>query len=179
MHRLFLLALILAVALLPLATVAAAPAAPLASPSAETGAPLLRHAKYVCGMVEGHFSCRTESGEAGPAGKGAIPKITGSPSSDQPPEALPGAPGTAAPAAGAADATVCGHGMVGTPPNNCRCPENSELLGGNCVHYTATCSKGMAAEVVPQPCAGPEEKLACKMRPDGLKDCCCITYDKF
>jgi hypothetical protein len=25
---------------------------------------------------------------------------------------------------------------------------------------------------------GAEEKLACKMRQDGLKDCCCLLYDK-
>ena len=72
----------------------------------------------------------------------------------------------------------CQHGMVGTPPNDCRCPSSSELLGGNCVHYTAICHNGLAANETPQPCAGAEEKLACKLRPDGLKDCCCLTYDK-
>ena len=72
---------------------------------------------------------------------------------------------------------ACEHGMVGTPPN-CHCPKNSELLGGNCVHYTETCRIGLAADFTPQPCAGAEEKLACKMRQDGLKDCCCLTYDK-
>jgi hypothetical protein len=73
---------------------------------------------------------------------------------------------------------TCQHGMVGTPPNNCHCPKNSELLGGNCVHYSATCSKGLAADFIPQPCEGADEKLACKMRQDGFKDCCCLTYDK-
>jgi hypothetical protein len=77
----------------------------------------------------------------------------------------------------AADAT-CQHGMVGTPPNNCHCPKNSELLGGNCVHYSATCRSGLAADSIPQPCQGADEKLACKTRQDGLKDCCCLTYDK-
>ena len=72
---------------------------------------------------------------------------------------------------------ACEHGMVGTPPN-CHCPKNSELLGGNCVHYTETCRIGLAADFTPQPCAGAEEKLACKTRQDGLKDCCCLTYDK-
>lgn len=83
------------------------------------------------------------------------------------------------PPAGASEATNagCEHGMVGTPPG-CHCPKNSELLGGNCVHYTATCSNGLAADFTPQPCAGADEKLACKMRQDGLKDCCCLTYDK-
>ncbi len=79
-----------------------------------------------------------------------------------------------APAAG----QPCPHGMVGTPPNDCHCPKNSELLGGNCVHYTATCRRGLTADVNPEPCPGAEEKLACKIRPDGLKDCCCLTYDK-
>ena len=35
------------------------------------------------------------------------------------------------------DGTACQGGMVGTPPN-CSCPPSSELLGGNCVRYTAT-----------------------------------------
>ena len=74
--------------------------------------------------------------------------------------------------------TACQHGMVGTPPNNCHCPKDSEQLGGNCVHYSATCRNGLAADFTPQPCAGADEKLACKMRQDGLKDCCCLTYDK-
>jgi hypothetical protein len=83
------------------------------------------------------------------------------------------------PPAGASEATNmgCEHGMVGAPPS-CHCPKNSELLGGNCVHYTATCRTGLAADAAPQVCQGADEKLACKMRQDGLKDCCCLTYDK-
>ena len=55
------------------------------------------------------------------------------------------------PLAGTPEATNrgCQRGMVGTPPN-CHCPKNSELLGGNCVHYTATCSNGLAADAPPQ-----------------------------
>jgi len=69
--------------------------------------------------------------------------------------------------------------MVGTPPN-CHCPKNSEQLGGNCVHYTASaCSNGLASDAMPQACRGAEEKLSCSMRQDGMKDCCCVTYDKF
>jgi hypothetical protein len=69
--------------------------------------------------------------------------------------------------------------MVGTPPN-CKCPESSELLGGNCVHYTASsCSKELTADAQPQACANVEEKISCKLRDDGLKDCCCVSYDKF
>jgi hypothetical protein len=81
------------------------------------------------------------------------------------------------PAASEATNMGCQRGMVGTPPN-CHCPKNSELLGGNCVHYTATCSNGLAADAPPQVCAAADEKLACKMRQDGLKDCCCLLYDK-
>lgn len=94
--------------------------------------------------------------------------------------AVPTQSGYCEPPGGTADAAglACQHGMVGTPPNDCHCPKNSELLGGNCVHYTATCRSGLAADVTPEPCQGAEEKLACKMRQDGLKDCCCLTYDK-
>jgi len=93
--------------------------------------------------------------------------------------AVPGKYGYCEPPEGTAEAvsTGCQHGMVGMPPN-CHCPTNSELLGGNCVHYTATCHSGLAADANPQACPGAEEKLACKMRQDGLKDCCCLTYDK-
>jgi hypothetical protein len=93
--------------------------------------------------------------------------------------AVPTASGYCEPPGGTAEATStgCQHGMVGTPPN-CHCPKNSELLGGNCIHYSATCRNGLAADFTPQPCEGADEKLACKMRQDGLKDCCCLTYDK-
>ena len=57
--------------------------------------------------------------------------------------------------------TACEHGMVGTPPN-CHCPKNSELLGGNCVHYTETCRIGLAADSTPQPCAGAERSSPVK-----------------
>lgn len=87
-------------------------------------------------------------------------------------------PRTAAPAAAAAaTAGACLHGMQGTPPN-CHCPPSSELLGGNCVHYTATCKTALAADAPPQTCPKDDQRLACKTRPDGLKDCCCLTYDK-
>lgn len=74
---------------------------------------------------------------------------------------------------------ACQNGMIGTLPN-CRCPPSSELLGGNCVRYTVSaCSNSLAADALPQACRGVEEKLSCKLRDDGLKDCCCVTYDKF
>jgi hypothetical protein len=179
MHRLSLLALALALSLLPLARATAAPAAAqVARPPSAIEAALVRQAKYECGTFDGHFTCRSVPGEAGPGGKSAIPRITEPPSSGEAPAPIPGEPGATAPGAGGASATGCQHGMVGTPPD-CRCPESSELLGGNCVHYTARCTNALAAGAVPQPCPGPEEKLSCKMRQDGLKDCCCITYDKW
>jgi hypothetical protein len=94
--------------------------------------------------------------------------------------ATPGPNGYCEPPAGTAEATSmgCQRGMVGTPPN-CHCPKNSELLGGNCVHYTATmCQNELPVNVNPNPCQDLEAKLSCKMRQDGLKDCCCLTYDK-
>ena len=58
-------------------------------------------------------------------------------------------------------------------------PEEFKLLGGNCVHYTATmCQNELPVNVNPEPCQDVEAKLSCKMRQDGLKDCCCLTYDK-
>ena len=84
------------------------------------------------------------------------------------------------PAKGTAEAapSACQHGTIGTPPN-CHCPKNSEMLGGNCVHYTATmCQSELPVNVNPEPCQDVEAKLSCKMRNDGLKDCCCVTYDK-
>jgi hypothetical protein len=146
-------------------------------------------AGFECGMFDGKFSCRSSSGGA-QFGKNASPggtPVNNQATSPPPPpsgEAIaPGAPGgwstEQGTAGGTQDATACQHGMVGTPPN-CQCPKNSELLGGNCVHYTASaCSNGLAPDALPQACRGVEEKLSCKMRPDGFKDCCCVMYDKF
>jgi hypothetical protein len=92
---------------------------------------------------------------------------------------MPGPDSGQAPQSAPVDASQCQGGMVGTPPN-CKCPESSELLGGNCVHYTASsCSKELTADAQPQACANIEEKISCKLRDDGLKDCCCVTYNKF
>ena len=147
-------------------------------------------AKIVCGTFDGKFGCRNESGAGAQFGKNATPGARVGGSNDSP-EGMTGEQDATDPAAGAGNTgqgtaggtpgaadTTCQHGMVGTPPN-CGCPKNSELLGGNCVHYTATCSNGLTADALPQPCQGAEEKLACKIRQDGLKDCCCLTYDKF
>jgi hypothetical protein len=145
-------------------------------------------AMVVCGTFDGKFSCKSSLGGV-PRGKNALPGVDvdttpgseGSPEGQAMPNAMPdaGNMNQGAPYAQTPDGTVCQHGMTGTPPN-CRCPKNSELLGGNCVHYTASaCSNGLTADAMPEPCQGMEEKLSCSIRNDGLKDCCCVTYDKF
>jgi hypothetical protein len=142
-------------------------------------------AGIVCGTFDGKYACKFVPGGA-QHGKNAPPAATPEPAPDATGEqyTTPPAAGTwsteATPgrAPDAAD-SACQHGMIGTPPN-CRCPESSELLGGNCVRYTASaCSSGLASDALPQACRGVEEKLSCRMREDGLKDCCCVTYDKF
>ena len=145
-------------------------------------------AGIVCGTFDGKFSCRSDSKAGTQHGKNApaVPTATPEPAPDATGEqyTTPPAAGTwstEATPGGAPDAagSACQHGMIGTPPN-CRCPESSELLGGNCVRYTASaCSSGLASDALPQACRGVEEKLSCRMREDGLKDCCCVTYDKF
>ena len=146
-------------------------------------------AGIVCGNFDGKFTCRSDSKAGAQFGKNATP---GAPINDQDnspdvpmggQDAIPPAGGgwstEQGTAGGTPDATACQHGMVGTPPD-CQCPKNSELLGGNCVHYTASaCSNGLASDALPQACRSAEEKLSCAMRQDGLKDCCCLTYDKF
>jgi hypothetical protein len=145
-------------------------------------------AGIVCGMFDGKFSCRSESKAGAQFGKNVTPGARIE-TPDDSPEGITGGQEATPPAAGGGwnvdqgtaggTATTCQYGMVGTPPN-CRCPESSELLGGNCVHYTASaCSKGLTSDALPQTCRGAEEKLSCSMRQDGLKDCCCLTYDKF
>jgi hypothetical protein len=146
---------------------------------------LIVDAVLECGMFDGRFQCRAATSGT-PHGKSAPGAIRRSPPAASPgpstdgtmlPEAAPDS-GQAPAGAPANSAATCQNGMVGTPPN-CSCPESSELLGGNCVHYTATCKTGLAADAPPQQCPNTEQKLACKARNDGLKDCCCITYDKF
>jgi hypothetical protein len=152
-------------------------------PSSLSGSQLVLDAKIVCGTFDGKFGCRNIPGTI-ERGKNAIPGAR----INTPDEGVDNAPpaqgesGWTQPAPGETPATTetgCQKGMVGTPPD-CRCPQGSELLGGNCVHYTASaCSSGLAPDALPQACRGVEEKLSCTMRQDGLKDCCCVTYDKF
>jgi hypothetical protein len=134
-----------------------------------------------CGVFDGKFQCRPSRGGK-LFGKGASPGDAATPASPEPaPGATMPAPygGQASPQSAPVDPSQCQGGMVGTPPN-CKCPESSELLGGNCVHYTASsCTKELTADAQPQACAGIEEKVSCKLREDGLKDCCCVTYNKF
>ena len=135
---------------------------------------LIVQAKMVCGVFDGKFQCRPAPGGA-EFGKAATPGAKFPSHDDLPPPA----PGGAWPGTGTSDPNACQGGMVGTPPN-CRCPDSTEQLGGICVRYTAsTCSKGLAVNSLPEACQGVEEKISCTMRNDGLKDCCCITYDKF
>jgi len=147
--------------------------------------PAALEAAIVCGTFDGKFTCKAGPG-ATPRGKNAGPAIDTVPPADLPESSpAPSDPGGTTGNPGQWDATgtpapsgtQCGRGMIGTPPN-CQCPPNSELLGGNCVRYTAVCT-ALAANVNPAPCKSAEEKLACKMRDDGLKDCCCLTYSKF
>jgi hypothetical protein len=161
---------------------------------------------FECGTFDGKFQCRASQGGVvhgktalpgvdDPSRKGETPAATavepppGSPVGATPGEhscppgsrvlAAPNASGSyCEPPASDAAGSGCGRGMVGTPPN-CSCPQNSELLGGNCVRYTATaCSNGLAADALPQACRSVEEKVSCRIRADGLKDCCCVLYDK-
>jgi len=146
---------------------------------------LIVDAVLECGMFDGRFQCRAATGGT-PHGKSAPGAVRRPPPAESPgPWTGDTTPGGAAPEPGQAPAeapagaaATCQNGMVGTPPN-CSCPESSELLGGNCVHYTAACKNGLPADAPPPQCGRAEEKLACKARSDGLKDCCCITYDKF
>lgn len=149
------------------------------SPSSAHEREFIVEVAFECGVFDGKFQCRPARGGK-QFGKSATP---GSPEEPQgnSPEGTPPSPDGGQGAQGwTSDTTTgCRGGMVGTPPN-CQCPENSELLGGNCVRYTASaCNSGLAADALPQACRGIEEKVSCKLREDGLKDCCCVTYDKF
>ena len=126
-------------------------------------------AKIVCGNFGEGFTCKSDPGAGEQFGKNATPGTRPQAPEASPPAAVmpegtwqgqtvPGQSGQGA-AGVPADPSACQSGMVGTPPN-CRCPPNSELLGGNCVRYTASaCSNGLAADALPQSCRGVEEKL--------------------
>jgi hypothetical protein len=142
---------------------------------------LVLDAVMECGVFDGKFQCRPSRRDK-LFGKGASPggAATAPTPEPEPGAIMPGPDGGQVPQnAPPVDPSQCQGGMVGTPPN-CKCPESSELLGGNCVRYTASsCTKELTADAQPQACANIEEKVSCKLRDDGLKDCCCVTYNKF
>jgi len=130
------------------------------------------NAAFECGTYDGKFTCRNTSGGA-QRGKNAAPapgapEVT--PESTPAPEAFPSGEGQLPPGAES--------GGSGVAPGPGGCPPSSELLGGKCVRYTATCRQPVAADALMPSCAGSEEKLICKPRPDGTKECCCLVYDK-
>ena len=127
------------------------------------------NAAFECGTFDGKFSCRA-SGGAAPMGKNAPPPGTQSP---PPAETPPSGDGQLPPPPGGETG-----GGTSVTPGPAGCPPSSELLGGKCVRYYATCRQPVAADALMPSCAGSEEKLVCKPRPDGMKDCCCLVYDK-
>src|SRR5262245_32344039 len=178
----FRVAVLPALACIALLTQAHDAAAFLQAPKpAASGQGLVHDAVAECGVFDGKFQCRPATGGQ-LFGKGTSPggAATGSGSPEPAPGgAMPAPYGGQAPQSAPVDASQCQGGMVGAPPN-CKCPESSELLGGDCVHYTASsCTKELTADAPPQVCANVEEKISCKLRDDGLKDCCCVTYNKF
>lgn len=153
-------------------------------PSSPAGPHMVLKAKFVCGVFDGSFTCKREPGAVEHRG-GKIPgtqrQIPDSPAQPAP-DPVTSAPGASnvdqLPSASAGPgASTCQNGMVGTPPN-CYCPKNSELLGGRCIPYRAICQAPAPAESPIQPCTSAEEKLVCKTRQDGLRECCCMTYER-
>ncbi|HEY8277512.1 MAG TPA: hypothetical protein VIG52_11075 [Methyloceanibacter sp.] len=130
------------------------------------------NAAFECGTFDGKFSCRNTSGGV-QRGKAATPGAGEAPpaASEPAPETLPSGEGGLPPPG----ADTGGSGVTPGPGG---CPPSSELLGGKCVRYSATCRKPIAADSLMPSCQGTEEKLVCKPRPDGMKDCCCLVYDK-
>jgi hypothetical protein len=133
----------------------------------------LRHkAKVVCGDFGEGYTCKTQSGAIRRGKNMAVPGASGDRSS--PPVIERGDPDALPPASG-------GYSGAYQAPSaaTANCPANTEMLGGHCIPYTQTCSRGLSANANPQACRGAEEKQVCSFRPDGLKDCCCRTYTKF
>jgi hypothetical protein len=128
------------------------------------------YAKIVCGQFDGSYTCKYVPGSLD---RHKNPSVIG------PPRETPSNPPSAPSADGSWGATT--NQPPSQPPSATAqsCPPNTELLGGNCVPYTARCKNGLALDALPHPCASMEEKQVCRPRADGLKDCCCITYSKF
>jgi hypothetical protein len=156
------------------------------SPQPQPGTTLVQRAKIVCGDSPEGYRCRSEGGAIR---RGKMPNI---PDSGKPSAPTDGSSGgslwgggggglwgggslwggdknqapAAAPSGGTGSATAGG------------CPPNSERLGGHCIPYKQTCSRGLAANAPPQSCRSAQEKLVCDFRADGLKDCCCRIYSQ-
>jgi hypothetical protein len=127
------------------------------------------HAAFECGNFDGKFTCRAGSGEA-PRGKNA-PPVPSQPAPESVPQAAPSGEGQL-------PASPDGSGGTAVTPGPAGCAPGSELLGGKCVRYYAACRAPVAASALVQSCAGTEEKLVCKPQSDGMKECCCLVYDK-
>jgi hypothetical protein len=126
------------------------------------------NAALECGTFDGKFSCRNTSGGV-QRGKNAPPGGENAP--EAPAETPPSGEGQLPPPGAES-------GGSGIAPGPGGCPQSSELLGGKCVRYNATCRQPVGADSLVPSCQGTEEKLVCKLRPDGMKDCCCLLYDK-
>ncbi|ODR96916.1 hypothetical protein AUC70_14165 [Methyloceanibacter stevinii] len=160
-------------------------AAALSAPP-QPGQTLVQRAKIVCGDDGTGYRCRSEGGAIR---RGKMPDI---PDSGKPSAPSDGSSGgglwggggglwgggslwggnkneapAAAPSTGGAGSAAAGG-----------CPPNSEMLGGHCIPYKQTCSRGLAANAPPQSCRSAQEKLVCDFRADGLKDCCCRIYSQ-
>ncbi|MEM8573103.1 MAG: hypothetical protein AAGF48_00540 [Pseudomonadota bacterium] len=150
---------------------------------------LVQRAKIVCGNTPEGYRCRSEGGAIR---RGKMPSIPDSGKPSAPTDGTSGGPlrgggggglwgggalwggnkneaPASAPATGGAASGSAGTGG---------CPPNSERLGGHCIAYRQTCSRGLAANAPPQACRSAQEKLVCDFRPDGLKDCCCRIYSQ-
>ena len=126
-------------------------------------------AKIVCGQTEQGFKCRNEAGGVRRGKMGKIPDSSSNGASDG---TTDGAADDALPPA----SSGAGANAPSAVPSSC--PRNTELLGGACVRYTASCRSGVPTNANVPPCRNTEEKLVCKFGSDGLRHCCCQLYDK-
>ena len=149
------------------------------------GATLVQRAKFVCGDTPQGYRCRTESGAVRRGKMMKIPNSKPSSPSDGSSGGAPwgggglwggglwggnknDAPASAPSASGTANGGATSSG----------CPANTERLGGHCIPYKQSCTRGLAANAAPQSCRNAREKLVCDFRSDGLKDCCCRIYSQ-
>lgn len=176
-------ALLVVVALSPLST--GQDRALAFSALALPGATDVRRAKIVCGDTPEGYRCRNEGGAIRRGKMQKIPNSAPSAPSDGTSGSAPwgggglwgggslwgGNKNEAPAAAPSAGSTASGAAASG-------CPANTERLGGHCIPYKQTCTRGLAANAAPQVCRSAQEKLVCDFRSDGLKDCCCRVYSQ-